>query len=270
MKVNPSMKANWGTKVNSGIGARPTAHDRAMESALGLAMACPHHACTLSDQGRRLVDRRQAGRLLAATLSDFAGTDAVVLGVPCGGLPVAAEVARVLRLPLGVALAHKVRASLCGECAVGAISVNGHYVRRSCPCGCSLHTPALSYPAALRGEWKTLRLRRALYDNLHLPPMLRGRTVILVDDLAMSGATLLAALSEVREADPARVGIAVPAAPAEAVRTLAPGAAFVRALNVVSAPISLHALYRHSAPVLDEEVSRLLCHSSRSRWRQHA
>jgi putative phosphoribosyl transferase len=128
-------------------------------------------------QHRRFRDRAEAGRLLAERLREYAGRDdLVVLGLPRGGVPVAAEIAHALDAPLDVFLVRKLGAPGHEELALGAIVTGGPRV---------LNPPVLEQ-LALPAEWleaiDAKEQRERVYRGERPPPDLAGRTVILVDD----------------------------------------------------------------------------------------
>lgn len=196
-------------------------------------------------------DRAEAGRLLAEELSSgFAGaSDVVVLGIPRGGVIVAAEVARRLGLPLDVVIACKIGAPGSPEYAVGAID----------PDGVVTANPQARYsPAELEHMGRPVRerivLREELYRGGRPVRELSGATVIVVDDGIATGLTARAALEYVRRKGAARVVLATP--------VIAPGsvAAFESlADEVVSVeePAGFRAVgqfYRHFEQTSDDEV----------------
>lgn len=165
--------------------------------------------------GMRFRDRAHAGRVLARTLSDYAGRDdVVVLALPRGGVPVAAELARALGAPLDVLVVRKLGVPGHEELALGAVAPGGvlllddRLVR-----GLGL-TPG-DIERIVAKELRELARRQAAYRNGRPPPDLEGKTVILVDDGLATGATMRAAALAVRQSNPARVVVAVPVAAAE-------------------------------------------------------
>lgn len=161
------------------------------------------------------VDRRQAGCLLAEALLRYRDRDAIVLGLPCGGLPVAAEVADALRAPLGQLVSRKLGAPGNAAFALGAVTARGTRV---------LNHEALRFlqvPAGyLAAETERQRRLAAEAEREVLPvkpPLcLTGRVVILVDDGVATGMTVAAAMRDVRSQGPAHLVVAAP--------VMAPGA----------------------------------------------
>ncbi|WP_285261310.1 phosphoribosyltransferase [Halopseudomonas bauzanensis] len=161
------------------------------------------------------ADRKQAGQALAQSLTDYAGrADALLLALPRGGVPVAAEVAAALHLPLDILLVRKLGVPGHEEYAMGAIAEGG-----SCYLDHALiHSLGITdeqVEATRRREEAELQRRGQTYRGVIAAPELLGRTAILVDDGLATGATMLAAISAVRDLGAAAVVVAVPVAAAE-------------------------------------------------------
>lgn len=152
-------------------------------------------------------DRAAAGRDLAHALDGWRGGDALVAGLPRGGVVVAAEVARVLGLPLTAVPVRKLGVPRHSEFAVGAIADGARVVH---PDAGDWATPA-QLAAVEKVERTELRRRQALYTVPGRDPT--GRTVIVVDDGVATGATATAACRSLRAHGAARIVLAVPVAP---------------------------------------------------------
>ncbi|MGY1695830.1 MULTISPECIES: phosphoribosyltransferase [unclassified Geodermatophilus] len=182
--------------------------------------------------GPPFTDRRDAGRQLAARLTDPGrdpavplGPDALVLGLPRGGVVVAAEVAAGLGAELDVVAVRKLGVPGRPELAMGAVAAVGDAVQ-SVGVEAVLARVDVDGDAAAevrRAELAELARRREAYRADRPPPALAGRTVVLVDDGLATGATMRAALAAVRSAGPAAVVVAVPVGPPALCAELAAG-----------------------------------------------
>lgn len=162
----------------------------------------------------RFRDRVDAGRQLAARLTEYAGRDdVVVLALPRGGVPVAAEVARALRAPLDVFLVRKLGVPGHPELAMGAIATGGVRVVSDDLVG-ELGIPPAAVEAVAAREQLELDRRSILYRGSRPAPAIAGRTVIVVDDGLATGSTMEAAIKALRLQQPARVVAAAPVAAA--------------------------------------------------------
>ncbi|HYL55202.1 MAG TPA: phosphoribosyltransferase [Gemmatimonadales bacterium] len=164
-------------------------------------------------------DRTDAGRVLAAELERYRGTDALVLGLPRGGVVVAAEVARQLDAELDVIVARKLGSPLSPELAIGAVTAEGGvFLNRRLIYELGISEPYVS--AVIHTERSAAERREALFRGARPRPRIAGRTVILVDDGLATGATMHAAVRSVRREAPARLIVAVPVGSPEACAAL--------------------------------------------------
>lgn len=200
------------------------------------------------------ADRVDAGRRLAETLHSLhRQSDVTVVGVPKGGVIVAAEIARILAAPLSVWVAQKLRAPAQPGTAIGSVGEDGEMI---------VHEQSILnlrvQPGYLVDEVRQRRqevARRArLYRGARDFPSLFGRRVVLVDDGLATGATLLAALRGVRRQQPASIVVAVPVAPAPAALELAGEAGTVRTLAQPLAFGDIGQFYVQFHEVTDDEV----------------
>jgi predicted phosphoribosyltransferase len=206
----------------------------------------------------RFTDRIAAGLELAGSLHHYRGADdLLVLGLPRGGVPVAAEVARALPAPLDVFMVAKIGLPGQVELAIGALATGGVRV---------LNEPVIRAARIGADELERLAGRTAAklaererrYRGDRPPPAIDGRVVILVDDGLATGATMRAAVTALRTLAAARIVVAVPVAPPG---TAADLAALVDELVCVHTPepfIAVGAWYHDFSPTSDAEVVRLL------------
>jgi putative phosphoribosyl transferase len=165
-------------------------------------------------------DRDESGRLLAERLSPYAGRDdVVVLGLPRGGVPVAAAVARELRALLDVLVVAKLGVPGQRELAMGALGSGGSSVLNRDVIAAAFVSDRGLADAVANGIAELERREREYRGDRPSPP-LGGRTAILVDDGLATGATMRAAARSVRMQSPGRIIVAVPVAPRSTVSEL--------------------------------------------------
>jgi len=204
------------------------------------------------------IDRRDAGRRLAAAVKERLGEakDVIVVGLPRGGVVVAQEVARVLRSPLDVVVVRKIGAPGIEELAIGAVGETGAPVLNEA----LMESAGLSsrYLAHAIDEARQEVRRRVEAYRAGPRPDMHNKTVVLVDDGIATGYTVEAAIATLRRWQPARIILAVPVAPPQAVtrfRGLADD------LVVLYAPPEFFAVgqfYEDFAQVGDDEVKAAL------------
>ena len=202
-------------------------------------------------------DRQQAGTRLAQALLAWRGQpDVIVLALPRGGVPVAAEVAQALGAPLDVLVVRKLGYPGQEEFAMGAIASGGVRVMSDIEGAWPVSQQVVE--AAVRRERAELLRREQAYRGARPPPLIKDRVVVLVDDGLATGATMRAAVQSVRAGQPARIVVAVPVASREAVEFVGSQADEVVCLQT---PDPFHAVglwYRDFDQTSDEEVLRLL------------
>lgn len=205
-------------------------------------------------------DRRHAGAVLGELVRRHLPADggaAVVLGIPRGGVVVAAEVARALGAELDLTVPRKLRAPHNPELAIGAVAEDGGVYVDERVTG-SLGVP----PEYLQQEvaWQLEEIQRRLkaYRQDRPAPQLAGRPVVLVDDGIATGSTMIAAVRSVRRRGAARVVVAVPVAPPEAVRRLRAEGCEVVCVREDPLFVAVGQFYEDFTQVSDEEVQALL------------
>ncbi|RKE22343.1 phosphoribosyltransferase family protein [Streptomyces sp. TLI_171] len=201
----------------------------------------------------QFTDRADAGRRLAAALAAAEFRDAVVVALPRGGVPVAAEVARALRTPLDVCVIRKVGAPGQPELAMGAVGEDGARVVNQ-EIVDAVGVAADEFAAVEARERAELARRAAAYRRGHAPLPLAGRTVLVVDDGVATGSTALAACRIVRARGAARVVLAVPVAPHDWTARLGGAADEYVAVHAPSRFLAVGEFYRDFRQTTDAEV----------------
>jgi putative phosphoribosyl transferase len=212
----------------------------------------------------RFHNRRQAGQLLAQKLTTYANRpDVLVLALPRGGVPVAYEVAGALRVPLDVFLVRKLGIPGYEELAMGAVATGGVRVLNE-PVVRGLRISESVIEAVTAREQQELARRERLYREDRPPPDVRGRTVILIDDGLATGATMHAAITALRQQQPAQIVVAVPIAAPETCDGLK---AVVDDVICAVTPEPFYAVglwYEDFLPTTDDEVRELLARAPRA------
>jgi len=206
-------------------------------------------------------DRRDAGKRLAARLEHLRGTDPVVLGLPRGGVPVAAEVARALGAPLDVIVVRKLGVPFQPELGMGAIGEGGVRV---------LNEQVIRLTGATADEIAgveereraevTRRARLFRGDRPSVP--LAGRTVIVVDDGIATGGTARAALQVARGHGAARIVLAVPVASPDAIQLLSADADEIICLETPQTLWAIGRWYEDFTQTRDDEVVGMLAQAA--------
>lgn len=203
------------------------------------------------------VDRAHAGRRLAEGLASHPlvrrAERLVVLAVPRGGLPVAAEVAPALGAPVDVAVLRRLRSPHNPELAFGAVGPNGHLViDRELTARLGLTTEQID--AEIEDRSASLQRRLDAY-RAHIPDAdLTGATVVVVDDGIATGSTVRGAIALARHDGAAAVLVAVPVAPRDLTDEDLPGADALVVLTRPAEYLSVSQAYQEFPPVAAEDA----------------
>jgi putative phosphoribosyl transferase len=203
------------------------------------------------------TDRVDAGRRLASALKDLADKDAIILAIPRGGVVVGYEVAKALDIPLDIIIPRKIGAPSNPELAIGAITEDGtllldeQLMER-------LSVPEAYIQQESEAQKREIQRRLKLYRGALPHPILKNRSVIIVDDGIATGSTMKAALASVRNRGAKTVIIAIPVGPPSTIRELEEKADIVVCLRTPEAFYAIGQFYEDFAQTADEEVTRLL------------
>lgn len=202
-------------------------------------------------------NRVEAGRMLARELESYRNRDAVVLGVPRGGVVVAAEVAKALGAPLDVVVSRKIPAPDNPELAIGAVAADGTRVIDPMAGLYPGVTPDYIERAAQAQVAEIDRRVRAYRDGW--PPLdVSGKVVIVVDDGIATGSTVMASLRSLRKQNPAELVLAVPVAPPASIARLQAEADRIVVLETPEPFFAVGQWYQEFEQVSDAEVIGLL------------
>ncbi len=207
---------------------------------------------------KRFKDRMQAGELLSHRLTAYARRpDVIVLALPRGGVPVGFVVAKKLAVPLDILLVRKLGFPGQEEYAMGAIASGGICILQA-EAMSALDIPVPVIEAVAQRELREIERREKNYRADRPPPQLQEHVVILVDDGLATGATMQVAVHVVRNANPARVIVAVPVGAPDTCEKLR---GEVDELICLSTPDPFYAVgmwYEDFEQVNDEEVKNML------------
>lgn len=209
-------------------------------------------------------NREDAGRQLALALTDYANrSDVVVLGLPRGGVPVAAEVGRALSLPVDVFLVRKLGVPGHSELAMGAIAEGGVRVLTHRLIA-ELGIPAAAIDQVAVREQLELDRRERLYRGDRPRPTVQDRTVIVIDDGLATGATMEAAVLALKSLHPAAVIVAAPVGARETCKRLAHIADRVICAEQPDPFSAVGLWYGDFSQTTDDEVSQVLASAKTS------
>ncbi|HEU5245967.1 MAG TPA: phosphoribosyltransferase family protein [Candidatus Udaeobacter sp.] len=206
-------------------------------------------------------NRFEAGRFLAQALTAYANRDDVlVLGLPRGGVPVAAEVAKTLNARLDVFVVRKLPDH--PELAMGAIATGGVRVFNGDVVN-SLRIPDEVIDAVSAQEFTELQRREKAYRDDLPPPEVEGKTIIVVDDGIATGSTMLAAIAALRQLNAAYIVVAAPVVAAETYYQIRRQADEVAAVMVPDEFYAVGQWYEDFFQTSDDEVRQLLTEANR-------
>jgi putative phosphoribosyl transferase len=212
----------------------------------------------LRDRKYVFDDRRDAGKLLARKLTRYKGSGALILAIPSGGLPVAAEMAEALAIQLDIIIVRKIQIPFNPEAGFGAMGPDGEVIVNEELLGRLMLTEE-AVEAQVKKTGEAIRKREQLFRAGKPFPSCRDRAVIVVDDGLASGYTMLAALSYIKKKKPSRLIAAVPTGPERTIRRVLPETDEVICLNVRSGfSFAVADAYRNWYDLTDEDVLRIL------------
>jgi len=216
-----------------------------------------HDIPELRERIRVFRNRAHAGKVLAVMLGHLHKTDAVILAIPAGGVPVAAEMARILELPLDVAAVSKITFPWNTEAGFGAVAFDGTVrLNEEIIAGTGLSEGEIRE----RTEATLAKVKRRVEEFRGSASFsaLEGRPAVLVDDGLASGVTVLAGIEALRKCGVERATVAVPTGAANTVRRVARETDELYCANIRSGFFAVAEAYGRWSDVTEEEVKQLL------------
>lgn len=193
-----------------------------------------------------------AGRRLAQELQEYAGTNAIVLGIPRGGVPIAYTVAAALHLPFDIVLTKKIGHPMNREYAIGAVGLEDSYIIP--------HDDVSDAYIQEATEKVRARLREMQQAYKGQAPManIAGKVVLLIDDGIATGNTLLVTVRMLRKSHPAKIVVATPVSSRQACDKLSQEADACLCLHIPPLFTGVGAYYEDFSEVTDAEVERYM------------
>ncbi len=200
-------------------------------------------------------DRKQAGRFLALKLQQYKHKkNVLILGIPRGGVEVAAEMSRELQLPLDIIVVKKIGFPGNEELAIGATGLQEYILNEDL----TARVPASYLQEQIKQKQREVKERYILLRGKRSLYSVKGKTVIVVDDGIATGATVKMAVQLLRQQKAKKIIVAIPVGPAESVQQLKKLADGVICLEQPTLFYAIGEFYRSFEQVEEEEVKRLL------------
>jgi putative phosphoribosyl transferase len=203
-------------------------------------------------------DRKDAGTLLAQQLLGYKDTDGIVFAIPSGGVPVAAEIAKALTLPLDLIIVRKVQIPHNPEAGFGAVSpdhkvvLNENLLRK-------LNLSEKEVEQQIQITREIIKMRNELFRKGVPFPSIEGRVAIIVDDGLASGYTMLSAIDYVKRHEPQKIVVAVPTGSKRTSEIILPEVDELVCLNVRSGyTFAVANAYENWYDLADDEVISIL------------
>jgi predicted phosphoribosyltransferase len=204
------------------------------------------------------TNRYQAGKMLARKLTKYANkADVLILALPRGGVPVAYEVAKALRVALDIFIVRKLGVPFHKELAMGAISLRGATLLNN-EIISSLNISQEAIQAVICEEEAELNRRNQLYRQSQEFGSIEGKTIILIDDGLATGSTISVAILALRKLNPAKIIVAVPVGSVENCNALKQQVDEVICLTTPEVFYAVGQAYIDFSQTSDEEVLSLL------------
>lgn len=217
-----------------------------------------HSLPDLKDRIHVFRDREEAGVRLAAMMRDYCGSDAIVLGIPAGGVPVAVTVATRLELDFVVIPVSKILFPWTTESGFGAVAFDGtEWINADLVAAANLDAQTVTIATEVARE-KVQRRTQRFHDTKPLPEF-KNRTVIVIDDGIAAGSTMRAAVVALKKAATRKIIVAVPTGHDKTLRQLVDRVDAIYCANLRSGySFAVAEAYQHWSDVTEEEVMEII------------
>jgi putative phosphoribosyl transferase len=213
---------------------------------------------SLRDKHHVFVDRTEAGNLLAEKLTKYKNSDAIILGIPSGGVPIASQIASALDLPMDLIIVRKIQIPYNPEAGFGAVGPEGDIILNERVLN-QLSLTEREMNAQIQKTKEIIRRRDHLFRQESPFPTLKDKNIIVVDDGLASGYTMFAAIKFIKKKDPQKVIVGVPTGSERTVEFLLSVVDELVCLNVRGRfPFAVADAYRNWYDLSDEEVLRII------------
>lgn len=204
-------------------------------------------------------DRSAAGKALSRLLAKYSGDRPVIVGLPRGGVAVAAEIARALDADLDVIVAGKLRAPYNPELAIGAVTEEGQVYLNNMAIR-SLHIKESYIEEEKKARLAAMKEKLNMYRAVRKKVPLKGRTVIIVDDGLATGSTMISAIQAAHASGAKKIIVAVPGGPADTIEHIQNMDEVTEAICPVVPDLffAVSQLYHDFSQVEDSEVISML------------
>jgi predicted phosphoribosyltransferase len=203
-------------------------------------------------------NRKDAGTLLAQQLLGYKDTDGIVFAIPSGGVPVAAEIAKALTLPLDLIIVRKVQIPDNPEAGFGSVSPD-HKVLLNENLLSMLNLSEKEVERQIQITREIIKKRNELFRKGVPFPSIKGRVAIIVDDGLASGYTMLSAIDYVKKHEPQKIVVAVPTGSKRTSEIILPEVDELVCLNIRSGyTFAVANAYENWYDLADDDVISLL------------
>jgi len=213
---------------------------------------------SLRDKFHIFKDRAEAGHLLSEKLKNYKGSGGIIMAIPSGGVPVASEISKALKLPLDLIIIRKIQIPYNPEAGFGAMGEDGEIIFNERLLE-QLNLSEKDIATQVKKTMDVIKKRSHLFRKVKPFPDLKDRPVIIVDDGLASGYTMLASVRSIRKHLPLKIIVAVPTGSKNTIDFILPEADELVCLNIRSTfPFAVADAYRNWYDLSDEEVLEIL------------